>query len=77
MPTIALKLRPWRAPNFANVEDGGGPRNREVPSIPVKELPPESLNAMAQEWLEDLYAKAEKPSPWAMYVDKEAPTDER
>ena len=67
MATIETKLKPWRAPNFAVVDEGPRPRQegfREARSIPVSELSAATLRSMASEWLADLYDKAGKPYDW-------------
>ena len=59
MATIMKKLKPWRAPNYAilaEVEHNAG--------MPVSELPRSTLDEMAADWLDDLYRKAGKQSPW-------------
>ena len=59
MATISKELKPWRAPNFAALAGG-----EYSAGVPVSELPRSTLNEMAADWLDDLYRKAGKQSPW-------------
>lgn len=53
---IALKLKPWAAPNFAVVDDNG---NGDVPgSIHVRDLPYDTLEAMIRHWGDEVRAIA-------------------
>lgn len=65
--TTAVKFRPWNVPNYA-VQDVP-PRARqegfsEAPKMSVKELPHQVLDAMAERWLNDLYANAGQRNPF-------------
>ena len=67
MPTIQAELEKWKAPNFARLKMS--PKTRqdgmtEPPAIPVADLPASTLREMANAWLEDLYAKANKEPDW-------------
>lgn len=67
MAMIEMKMRPWLAPNFAQVESPVGRRQDGilVPNgIPVAEIPEHVLHDMALDWVSDLYRKAGKPCPW-------------
>lgn len=67
MATIETKLRPFTVPSFAQVEQPPHPKQdgiRELPSIPIADLPAATLRAMAHEWLVALYDKAGKPYDW-------------
>lgn len=69
MAHLEMKLKPWLAPNFATLEQPPGLKQeglRELPSIAVKDLPQATLDALAAEWLTNLYAKAEKPRNWTL-----------
>ena len=59
MATIMKELKSWRAPNCAVLADGG-----DNVGIPVSELPRSTLDEMAADWIDDLYRKASKQSPW-------------
>lgn len=59
--------RRWSPPNFASLDQP--PRRREeglvaTAATHVKDLTPEALDALAGAWLEDLYFKTGRPSPW-------------
>lgn len=60
MITAPVALRPWPAPNFAVVKSGD-----DTLSIPIRDLPEETLDELAAAWLTELYQKAEKGSPWS------------
>lgn len=67
MTTIAMKLKHWTVPNFANIEMPPGLKQdgvKELPSIPIAELDAEALTSLAHQWLTDLYAKAGKAPNW-------------
>ena len=67
MATIETKLKPFNVPNFAVVDEGVRPRQegfKEARSIPIGDLPAETLRAMAKEWLVALYDKAGKDYDW-------------
>ncbi len=67
MTTMQMKLKPWMAPNYAQLEMPPGEREdgvKELPSFHVKELSQEALDGHARAWLMDLYLKAAKPNPW-------------
>ena len=54
---VIVEYKPWTVPNFASVvgaQDGSR----------VDELPQAALDALAQRWLHDLYAKANKTCPF-------------
>lgn len=60
-----IKFQEWHAPSYAvlaNVAESGG--GRESHTIAVNELDADALSALAQSWLDDLYTKAGKPSPF-------------
>jgi len=59
MAAILQELKPWLSPNFAILA-----KSKNDKAIPVSELPSETLDEMAFEWLDDLYRKAGKQSPW-------------
>ena len=52
-----LRFKPWIAPNFAPID--GAKRT----SIPVTDLNPGTLDALAQQWLNQLYAKCNRKPP--------------
>lgn len=66
--SISTKVvfRKWPAPNFATVSLPPLPRQegmKELPSVPIAELQPQVLDALAEAWLADLYAKANRKAP--------------
>jgi hypothetical protein len=67
MATQPLKLRPWRAPNYANVDMPLGRRQdgfTQLPSFALSELAQEALDDLTEQWLNDVYRTAGKVSPW-------------
>jgi hypothetical protein len=63
-----VSYRRWIAPNFANVDMPPRPRQegmQALPSVAIKDLAPEALDALAAAWLSDLYTKADRPCPFA------------
>lgn len=52
----------WEAPRFAVPNVG----TDDVKVVPVAELPDETLNEMATNWLSDLYRNAGKASPFRL-----------
>lgn len=70
MPTVELKLKPMLTPNYVQVDMPPGAKEdgvRELPSIAVKDLPEQALDAIVSQWLTDLYKKAGKPNAWALF----------
>jgi hypothetical protein len=64
--SVPVSFRRWQAPNFANVNRPPGKRQdglQELPSVPVADLDPKALDALAAAWIEDLYEKAGKKPP--------------
>jgi len=60
-----MKFKPWQSPNFVALALEHQQDSKEVAaSIPVTELSAEALAALAQNWLDDLYTKANQPSPF-------------
>ncbi len=67
MATIETKLNSFVVPNFVTIQQSPGRRQdgiKELPSIPVSQLPSDTLRQLAQEWLTALYDKAGKPYDW-------------
>ncbi len=67
MAATEVKLKPWLTPNFATIEMPPRPKQEGIsalPSIPVKELSPQALADLAEQWLTELYEKAGKPRNW-------------
>lgn len=59
--TIKVVLKPWDAPNFARRDHvGDGSEN----AIHVSELDENALEDMALAWLDELYRKAKRTSPF-------------
>ena len=61
---IAVKFRRWGAPGFAAIA-GDGRAEPKAEGVPVMDLDVATLDALASAWLEDLYKKAGKKSPWS------------
>lgn len=59
--TTECDFAPWRAPNFALLPSEN--------SVPVIKLSEGALRALAERWLEDLYAKAGKTNPFTSAPD--------
>jgi hypothetical protein len=65
--TTAVKFRRWQAPNYAVQDMPPRPRQEgmvELPKAHINELPFEVLDALAEAWLTDLYAKSEYANPF-------------
>jgi hypothetical protein len=65
--TATVKYRCWLAPNFARQDVPARPRQegfRELPTTPVGDLEPAVLDALAEAWLNDLYSKTTRASPF-------------
>lgn len=63
MASVELKLKPWTTPNFAQIEQPPGKRQdgfKELPSISVKDLSPQALSDLAEQWCNELYRRAGK-----------------
>lgn len=63
----SVRFKTWRAPNFASVDQGARPRQegmRPDSTIAVADLDPEVLDALAMEWLTDLYSKVQREPPF-------------
>jgi hypothetical protein len=66
---IEVKFRPWAAPNFAAIA-GDGRSEPKAEGVPVADLEAATLDAPAEAWLKDLYAKAGKKNPWAARTER-------
>lgn len=65
--TTAVKFRRWQAPNYAVQDVPPRPRQEgfhEAPKAAVSELPFQVIDALAEAWLNDLYAKSEHENPF-------------
>lgn len=63
---MSYKLKAWQTPNFATVDLPTRPKQDGIvalPSVAVKDIPQEALDSLAQQWIEELYAKAGKTPP--------------
>lgn len=54
--TAPVTFKRWRAPNFASLDKESG-------GIAVEDLAPQVLDALAQDWLNQLYAKVGRSAP--------------
>lgn len=64
-----VKFKPWTAPNYAVLDLGDASvatSDNQGRSIAIKDLTDEALAAMAEAWLDDLYNKADKRSPFQL-----------
>lgn len=62
---IEVKLKPFMVPNFASIDLNPlqhGDRNEAT--LPIKELTHDAIDALAEQWLTELYKKAEKRNPF-------------
>jgi hypothetical protein len=57
---MQVEFKEWTVPNFATVDHGEGKRNT---TIAVEDLPGAALDALAQDWINRLYAKAKQKPP--------------
>jgi hypothetical protein len=65
--TTAVKFKRWQAPNFAIQDTPPRPRQEgfyEAPKEHVNKLPFQVIDALAEAWLNDLYAKTEYGNPF-------------
>ena len=64
--TTSVKLKPFRAPNYVIVDTPPRPRSegfQEAPKYHVSELSEETLNALCDQFREDVMAKAAAGKP--------------
>jgi len=61
-----VTFKPWQSPNFATLDNisGGETQQNQNHTIHVSQLDEYALAALADEWLENLYAKTEHTSPF-------------
>ena len=67
MSSIALKLKPFMVPGFVQAEMPPGKRQdgiAELPSFALADLSQEALDGLASDWLDALYARANKKHKW-------------
>ena len=67
MATIETRLKPWQVPDKVYIEEPARPKQdglHALRTIPISELPADTLRAMAHDWLTALYDKAGKPYNW-------------
>ena len=60
--TIAVRVRPFTVPNFVQYGESGATRASNT--IAVSDVDRTTLDQMAADWLDALYAKAGRTSPW-------------
>lgn len=64
-----VRFKPWIVPDYANLDVGVRPRQegfKPSEGIPVGELDPEVLDALAQRWLDNLYASVKRRPPFRL-----------
>jgi hypothetical protein len=64
-----VRFQPFNVPNYARIVMPTAPRQegfKETPAIPIEDLEPDVLDALAARWLDNLYAAAKRPSPFAI-----------
>ena len=67
MPEIKMELNKWQTPNFATIKAATGRRQdgmKEMPSIPVADLPEDAFHDLVKAWLVELYEKAGRSPNW-------------
>lgn len=67
--TAPVTYRAWKAPNFATLDMPPGLKQdglKELPSIPVADLPAVAMDALAQQWLDHLYGKIGRANPFKL-----------
>jgi len=65
--TMGMTFKAWQAPNFATLSMPPGRKEDglvALPTFPVEELTNEAIDALAAQWLDHLYAKAGRSSPF-------------
>ena len=65
--TQTVRLKPWQVPNFAGIEMPPGLKQegfKELPTIAIKDLDYEALCGLAEQWLRELFSKANRPNPF-------------
>jgi hypothetical protein len=55
--TLSLEFEPFMTPNFVRVA------NQEGKAFPLKDLPPEALSALCDEFRREVFRKAGKTDP--------------
>lgn len=79
MATIALTLKPFTVPNFVLVETPPGLRQdgaHQLPSIPLRDLPRETLEQLCAQFRESIMQKAghiipAANAPLAAWIEQE------
>lgn len=73
--TTQIKLKPFAVPVDAVMELPARPKQdglKMLPRIPLEDLEPDALDALAQTWLDNLYASVKRRSPFYL-TPKAAP----
>ena len=69
--TLPVEFRRWQVPDSAvHVTPPGNRQDgflQKSPVTNVEQLPPQALDAMAQAWIDDLYARAGRQGPKLHY----------
>lgn len=60
--TVQIRVRPFTVPNF--VQYGEIDSTRRANTIAVSDVDRTTLDQLAADWLDALYAKAGRTSPW-------------
>lgn len=60
-----VSYKPWNVPGFARITTASAPETDEL-AIPVAELHPSALDALAEHWLGNLYASVNRDSPFKL-----------
>lgn len=59
-----MQFAPWDIPSDAILILPGAEGERQTAAVPRDHLRMETIDALAERWLRDLYAAVESTSPW-------------
>lgn len=78
MAEIKVKLRPWLVPSFVSIKQPARPRQeglQESPSLPLSEIPAETLADMCDDFRAEVFRKAGKRDPHTCVIAAEGGTE--
>lgn len=71
--TIKVDLRPFQIPNFVTIDlKTPSKSDTSAASVPISELDHDALDALAEQWLDALYKKANKRNPFIVRASERA-----